>query len=175
LRRKLGVRAGGSKALPGPDSCDMLRRPAGACTRPCPHSLRPAPRSGTVRVCPLWPACGRQLSVRALCCGQPAPAKCLTAAAPERRSCSSTKKRCSSFQTTSGGANRLGTPMRSAVSSSIVLSPISGRNCVGTSRQLIGQRRVPEPPDKMTGAIRSIAKIKPPYSAHLLAGFTEKS
>ena len=54
--------------------------------------------------------------------------------------------------TTIGAAKSLDL-VRCAVNCSIVSSEVSGNSCLGISGFDIGQRRVPEPPDRMTGTI----------------------
>ena len=71
---------------------------------------------------------------------------------PACRSCSAIKNRCSWLHTTIGGANAGPTP-RSAVSCSIVWSEIRGQSCFGKLSRDTGHRRLPDPPDRMTGTI----------------------
>ena len=57
---------------------------------------------------------------------------------------------CRALATTIGAANR--SPVaRRAVSWSIVCSAVSASICLGISGVDIGHRRVPDPPDRMTG------------------------
>src|SRR5438309_12097453 len=66
------------------------------------------------------------------------------------RSCSATRKRCASLQTTTA-AEAPSPSRREAVCWSIVRSPVSGRSCLGYSSRDSGQRRVPAPPERITG------------------------
>jgi hypothetical protein len=47
----------------------------------------------------------------------------------------------------------LNSETRSSVSCNKLLLPMSGTNCLGKLLRLSGQRRVPEPPQRMTGVI----------------------
>ena len=78
--------------------------------------------------------------------------------APARRMCSPTRKRCSSLQTTNGGA-KPGPIARRAVSSIIERSETSGQNCLGKLSRDTGHNRVPEPPERMTGTMRNESRI----------------
>ncbi len=51
-----------------------------------------------------------------------------------------------------GGVNRAD-PARNAVSVSIERSEVKGQNCFGKLLRETGQRRVPEPPERITGTI----------------------
>src|SRR5262249_28813905 len=69
------------------------------------------------------------------------------------RSCSATMKRCSSFEMMSGGANCAGSATRKPASCSSVCSLTRGSSCLGYCARDIGQSRVPEPPERITGWI----------------------
>ena len=74
--------------------------------------------------------------------------------APEDRICSADRKRYSSLQTTIGPATEslpLKAASRIAVACSMVSPPTSDSNCLGYFSRDIGHRRVPEPPERMTG------------------------
>ncbi len=60
-------------------------------------------------------------------------------------------KRWLSLQTTIGAPTSSRPVSLAAVSCSIVRSPTSGSSCFGYSSRESGQRRVPEPPERMTG------------------------
>ncbi len=64
----------------------------------------------------------------------------------------STRSACRCPATTIGAAKSLEL-VRCAVSCSMVSSEVSGQKLLGHLRLDIGQRRVPEPPDRMTGTI----------------------
>ena len=72
---------------------------------------------------------------------------------PAARNCSAIRKRCSWLQTTIGGA-KPGPRARNAVSCIRVRSDISGQSCLGKLSRETGHKRVPEPPDRMTGTMR---------------------
>ena len=65
--------------------------------------------------------------------------------------CSATMKRWLSLHTTIGAATSATPSTRLAVSCSMVWSPTSGSSCFGYSSRDSGHRRVPEPPERMTG------------------------
>jgi hypothetical protein len=77
-------------------------------------------------------------------------------AAPTARICSATTKRCSSLHTTTGAAKSAGSETRRAVSWSIVRPEVKAMNCLGKCGRESGQRRVPAPPDRMTGLMVAI-------------------
>ncbi len=60
-------------------------------------------------------------------------------------------KRWLSLHTTIGPPTSVMPATRAAVSCSIVRSPTSGSSCFGYSSRESGQRRVPEPPERITG------------------------
>src|SRR5579875_1108223 len=74
-------------------------------------------------------------------------------ATPAKRNCSATMKRCSSFEMISGGANCFSSATRKPASCSNVRSVTSGSSCLGYCARDIGQSRVPEPPERITGWI----------------------
>ena len=66
------------------------------------------------------------------------------------RNCSATMKRCSSLHTTNGAA--ASSPVvRRRVSCSMVISPASGKNCLGWVSRETGHKRLPTPPARSTG------------------------
>ena len=71
-------------------------------------------------------------------------------ASTRARSCSATRKRCASLHTTIGAAPAM-PARRSAVSCSMVCLPVSASSCFGYSSRDSGHRRVPAPPDRITG------------------------
>ena len=78
----------------------------------------------------------------------PAP---MPGAAPTARTCSAIRKRCSSLPTTSGAVASGTAAARSQVACSSDSVPASGRNCLGWASREAGHRRVPEPPERITG------------------------
>src|SRR5690606_27582870 len=79
-------------------------------------------------------------------------------ATPTWRSCSATMKRCSSLATTMGAA-RPGRPSRRCqVACSRLRSPTRGWNCLGCVSRDSGHSRVPEPPERITGTMVSMAR-----------------
>jgi hypothetical protein len=70
---------------------------------------------------------------------------------PISASWSLTRKRCASLQITSGCALPQASFARSAVSCSSVRPVTSGRNCLGSSWRDTGHRRLPAPPQRITG------------------------
>jgi para-nitrobenzyl esterase len=88
---------------------------------------------------------------------RPSGSSTMRAGVPTARNCSATRKRWASLQTTSVLSVRLPLPSsRSAVSCSMVRSPVRGSSCFGYMARDAGQRRVPEPPERMTGWMRAI-------------------
>src|SRR5574344_1630698 len=74
-------------------------------------------------------------------------------------SCVFTSGRCFSLQITSGADTKSSPFMRSTVCCISVFSvSIIGRNCFGTSGVESGHRRVPEPPESITGNIKAILR-----------------
>lgn len=77
-----------------------------------------------------------------------------TPSTPVARNCSATMRRCSWLQTTIVGVPpRLPPPNPfrwRAVSCSMVCWPVGARSCLGRLSRDDGQRRVPDPPEKMT-------------------------
>ena len=71
---------------------------------------------------------------------------------PTSRNCSAIRNRCSSLQTTIGGANPGPLP-RSTVSCSSERSDSNGQSCFGKLSRETGHSRVPEPPERMTGTM----------------------
>ncbi len=74
---------------------------------------------------------------------------------PAERICSAERKRYSSLQTTmapSATGTLLVKPLRRvAVACNIVSPPVRDNSCFGYFSRDIGHRRVPEPPDRITG------------------------
>jgi len=71
---------------------------------------------------------------------------------PASVSCVSTRSACRWPATTIGAANSLDA-VRCAVSCNMVSSEVSASSCFGISGFDIGHKRVPDPPDRMTGTI----------------------
>ncbi len=72
------------------------------------------------------------------------------ASIPARRNCSAIRNRCSLLQTTTGGA-KPGPCARSAVSWIIERLEINGQSCFGKLSLDTGHKRLPDPPERMTG------------------------
>src|SRR4051812_932146 len=72
---------------------------------------------------------------------------------PTAASCSLTMKRWPSLHTTIGSTEALKPRVRPAVCCSSVRSPFSAWSCFGYCSRESGQRRVPEPPHRITGWI----------------------
>ena len=70
---------------------------------------------------------------------------------PISRSCSATRNRCASLQTTMGVVASGNPASRAAVSWIMVRSPVRASSCLGSSSRDSGQRRVPAPPERITG------------------------
>src|SRR5262245_27494139 len=80
----------------------------------------------------------------------------MIAAPAAASSCPSTCSRCALPVTTTGAPKRPLTGHRASVASNKVVSPTRGRKGLGLLARLRGQRRVPLPPQRITGIISVI-------------------
>ena len=94
---------------------------------------------------------------------RPAGSRIIVADRPMASICSATRKRCVSLHTTTHSSAADASPLtRAAVSCSIVASLTRGRSCLGYMERDAGQRRVPDPPERMTGIIMLMGALYRP-------------
>src|SRR3989344_7290298 len=111
-------------------------------------------------------------SVRAGAVLRPTGSRMISAGVfPSCRNCSAIRKRCSSLHTSSGSATCSIPSRRDTVCCNSVCSPRRQRSCLGYCSRESGHKRVPEPPDRITGLIfMSYASGRRKKGTHINSG-----